>query len=48
MIEQRQILERYLKSKFSDKKALSITHLDKLHDGWETPCMVFVKIFLKL
>jgi len=31
-----QILEPYLKVKFSDKPALSITRLDKLRDGWES------------
>src|SRR3989304_3644878 len=36
MSEQRQILERYLNAKFGDKPALSITHLDKLADGWES------------
>jgi aminoglycoside phosphotransferase (APT) family kinase protein len=36
MNTQKQILEPYLKAKFSDKTALSITQLDKLHDGWES------------
>ena len=36
MSEQKQILEQYLKAKFSDKTALSITRLDKLADGWES------------
>jgi aminoglycoside phosphotransferase (APT) family kinase protein len=36
MSEQRPILEQYVKAKFSDKKALSITHLDKIADGWES------------
>jgi len=34
--EQEQILEQYLKAKFSDKRALSISRLDKLRDGWES------------
>lgn len=36
MSEQKQILEQYLKAKFSDREALSITRLDKLADGWES------------
>lgn len=36
MSEQKQILEQYLKAKFSDKTALSISRLDKLRDGWES------------
>lgn len=36
MSEQKQILEQYLKARFSDKTALSITRLDKLADGWES------------
>jgi len=36
MDEQKQILEQYLKAKFGDKTALSITRLDKLADGWES------------
>jgi len=36
MNEQERILEQYLKAKFGDKKALSITRLDKLRDGWES------------
>ncbi|MCC6569495.1 MAG: phosphotransferase [Anaerolineales bacterium] len=36
MNEQKQILEQYLKAKFSDKVGLSITRLDKLRDGWES------------
>ena len=36
MNDQKQILEQYLTAKFSDKTALSITHLDKLRDGWES------------
>jgi aminoglycoside phosphotransferase (APT) family kinase protein len=36
MSDQKQILEQYLKAKFSDKTALSITRLDKLADGWES------------
>jgi len=36
MSEQKQILEQYLKTKFGDKKTLSITRLDKLCDGWES------------
>ena len=36
MNDQKQILEQYLKAKFSDKTALSITRLDKLADGWES------------
>jgi aminoglycoside phosphotransferase (APT) family kinase protein len=36
MIEQKQILGQYLKTKFSDKTLLSITRLDKLRDGWES------------
>jgi len=36
MTEQRQILEQYLKMKFSDKPNLSILQLDKLADGWES------------
>ena len=36
MNEQERILEQYLKVKFSDKSALSITRLDKLRDGWES------------
>jgi aminoglycoside phosphotransferase (APT) family kinase protein len=33
---QKQILEQYLKTRFSDKEGLSITRLDKLRDGWES------------
>ncbi|MBI5934830.1 MAG: phosphotransferase family protein [Chloroflexi bacterium] len=36
MSDQKQILERYLKAKFSDKTALSITRVNKLADGWES------------
>jgi len=36
MSEQKQILERYLKAKLSDKKALTILRLDKIADGWES------------
>lgn len=36
MDTQKQILEQYLRSKFSDKSAISITRLDKLADGWES------------
>lgn len=36
MIEQKRILEQYLKQKLSDKTSLSITRLDKLRDGWES------------
>jgi len=36
MSEWKQILEQYLKMKFSDKRGLSITRLDKLRDGWES------------
>jgi hypothetical protein len=36
MREQKQILEQYLKAKFSDKADLSITRLDKMRDGWES------------
>jgi len=36
MSEQKQILEQYLKARFSDKTALSITCLDKIADGWES------------
>ena len=36
MSEQKQILEQYLRAEFSDKPALSITHIDKLADGWES------------
>jgi len=36
MNKQKQILEQYLKEKFSDKPSLSITRLDKLRDGWES------------
>ena len=36
MSEQKQILEQYLKAKFSGKKALSIVRLDKIADGWES------------
>jgi aminoglycoside phosphotransferase (APT) family kinase protein len=35
MGEHKQILEKYLKAKLSDK-VLSITRLDKLRDGWES------------
>lgn len=36
MSDQKQILEHYIKEKFSDLEGLSITHLDKLADGWES------------
>jgi aminoglycoside phosphotransferase (APT) family kinase protein len=36
MSELKQILEQYLRAKYSDKIALSITCLDKLRDGWES------------
>jgi len=36
MNEHKQILEQYLKTKLSDKTALSVTRLDKLRDGWES------------
>ena len=36
MSDQKQKLEQYLKAKFSNKSALSITRLDKLADGWES------------
>jgi aminoglycoside phosphotransferase (APT) family kinase protein len=36
MNDQKQILEQYLKTKFSDKLELSITRLEKLRDGWES------------
>lgn len=36
MSELKQILEQYLRAKCSDKAAISITHLDKLRDGWES------------
>ena len=36
MSEQKQILEQYLKARFSDKAGLSITRFDKLRDGWES------------
>ena len=36
MNEQKQILEQYLQLKLSDKKALSISCLKKLADGWES------------
>jgi aminoglycoside phosphotransferase (APT) family kinase protein len=36
MSEQKQILEQYLKARFCDKTALSITRLEKIADGWES------------
>ena len=36
MDEQKQILEKHLKAKFSGKTALSITRLEKITDGWES------------
>ena len=36
MSAQKHILEQYLKEKFSDLEALSITGLEKLPDGWES------------
>ena len=33
---QKQILEHYIKEKFRDLEALSITSLEKLRDGWES------------
>jgi aminoglycoside phosphotransferase (APT) family kinase protein len=36
MSEQKQILDQYLKARFSDKAGFSITCLDKLTDGWES------------
>ena len=36
MTELRQILEKYLRTNFPDKPDLSISHLDKLRDGWES------------
>ena len=36
MDEQKQVLEQYLKTKFGENEALSITRLDKLRDGWES------------
>jgi len=36
MSEQKQILEQYLREKFRDKPALTVLHLDKIADGWES------------
>lgn len=36
MCEQKHLLERYLKVKFDNRPGLSIAHLDKLRDGWES------------
>jgi aminoglycoside phosphotransferase (APT) family kinase protein len=36
MSEPKLTLEQYLRAKCSDKTAISITHLDKLRDGWES------------
>ena len=36
MSELKPTLEQYLRAKCSDKTAISITHLDKLRDGWES------------
>jgi aminoglycoside phosphotransferase (APT) family kinase protein len=36
MNDQKQILEHYLQMRFGGRKALSIIHLDKLADGWES------------
>ena len=36
MSEQEQILEPYLRAKFSEKSNLSIVRLDKIADGWES------------
>jgi len=36
MSEHKYTLERYLKTKLPDKKALSIIRLDKIADGWES------------
>src|SRR4030067_916178 len=36
MNEHKQILEQYLRAKFTDKPALTIIRLDKLRDGWES------------
>jgi len=36
MSEQKQILETYLKNRFSNKPALTILRLDKIADGWES------------
>jgi len=36
MSQQIQVLELYLKKKFVDKTGLSIIHIDKLADGWES------------
>ena len=36
MSEFQQVLEQYLKAKFSDKTALSIERLEKMTNGWES------------
>jgi len=36
MSEQKQILETYLKNRFSNKPVLTILRLDKIADGWES------------
>lgn len=36
MSEQKQILEKYLNARFSDKPALTILRLKKITDGWES------------
>ncbi len=41
MNKRKQILEQYLKTKFSDNTTLSIAQLSKLRDGWESDNYIF-------